>query len=118
MTSLSPLLLPVIALLFFFLPGMAAVFAFAGRKSSWRHDDIHLITSSCGLSVSLTLLLLALTYLASHAAGVPFPFDAVPVLLTVLTAAFLIIAAFRGSLPGMRPRAGPDVQSGEEAGVR
>lgn len=118
MTDLSPLLLPLIALLFFFLPGMAAVLAFSSAKSSWRHDDIHFITSSCGLSVSLTALLLALTYLVARAVGAPFPFAAVPVMLGAITASLLIVAAIRGRLPGMRPRQAPDAAAGEEAGAK
>lgn len=110
MPDFTLLLLPVIALLFFFLPGMAAVFAFSGKKSRWRHDDIHFITISCGLSISFTALLLALTYLVARAGAMPFPFAAVPAVLAIMSAAFLIVAALRGRLPGMRTKPVFDVE--------
>lgn len=114
MTDSSLLLLPVIALLFFFLPGMATLFAFSGEKSRWRQDDVHFITSSTGLSISVTTLLLALAFLFSSASGTSFQFLPVPVILAVLTAALLVLAALRRRIPGMRPRTPLTDQATEE----
>ncbi len=104
MSEFTPILLPVIAALFFFLPGMSAIFAFAEKKSTWRSDDLHFIASSTGLSLAITLLAMFVLFLVSQVTHSPFQFVALPVLLGILTAAFLLIALFRSSL--LRPMRG------------
>lgn len=101
MPDLSLLMLPVLAALFFFLPGMAAILAFSTSRSGWRKDDVHFITASAGLSLSITVIVMFLLLLFAGATGTPFPFTALPVILALLTGALLALAAARHRLgPG------------------
>lgn len=116
MSEFTPILLPVIAALFFFLPGMSAIFAFAGKKSTWRSDDLHFITSSTGLSLAITLLAMFTLFVISQVTHSSFQFVALPVILGVLTAAFLLIALFRSSL--LRPMRGIEELDSDGKGGR
>ncbi len=98
MSELTPILLTAFAALFFFLPGMAAIFAFSGKGSAYRRDSLHFITASLGLSTSITIMAVLAAIIASGASHTPFQFYAVPAALALLTCAFLAYAALSGRL--------------------
>lgn len=95
MTAFTFLLLPALGVLFFFLPGMSAVLAFSDAGNTWRGDVVRFITSSAGLSIAITLLTMFALLLVAQATQSPFKFLALPAVLAVITAAFLLLAAFR-----------------------
>ncbi len=106
MTEITVLLLPAIAALFFFLPGMSALLAFSVKKSPWRDDETHFITSSAGLSLAITLIVMFMLLLVSQVTGLPFQFYALPAVLAAVTAAFLLIAVLKPLIRGGPKSAG------------
>jgi uncharacterized membrane protein len=90
----APLLdLAIVSAFVFFLPGFAAVIAFAGRDGRLRSDPVQLVAASTGISIALsTLLLFILTSVYEYMhQGLDFTFFIVGE--AAMTALLFIIAA-------------------------
>ena len=113
MPASIPELVAAVALMFF-LPGLAAVLAFAERGSKWRNDITELIAASVGISVAISIILLFLLTFLSGIYGKPLNFTVFIAVLVAVAAIFLVIAASgRGRKLSYRKRAGGE---GKNAG--
>ncbi len=79
--------------LMFFLPGLAAVLAFAEKDSRWRKEVTELIAASVGISVALSIILLFLMTFLSGIEGKALDFTLFIAALVAVTGILLMIAA-------------------------
>ncbi len=99
--------------LMFFLPGLAAVLAFAEKESRWRNDIAELVAASVGISVATSIILLFLLTLVYGLYGQSLNFTVFIVILVAIAGAFLVIAATGlGRKSGYRRRRGEGKNAG------